>query len=299
MQTLYDLGFRRVSFGVQDYNKTVQIAIHRIQPFENVKRVTEQAREIGYTSVSHDIIFGLPFQTIEHVEETIKKTKELMPDRLAFYSYAHVPWIKGNGQRGFKEEDLPTPETKRRQYELGKELLAEAGFVEIGMDHFALKSDSLYKSIEQQKLHRNFMGYTASKTQAMIGLGVSSISDSWYGFAQNVKGLEEYYHLIDENIIPIYRGHILNEIDLKIRKHILNLMCQFHTSWNTEAQYFNELPEVLKKLEEMETDGLLKINQTSLQVTEKGKPFVRNICMAFDLLLQEKMPETQLFSMTI
>ncbi|HAI18598.1 MAG: oxygen-independent coproporphyrinogen III oxidase [Xanthomarina sp.] len=299
LQTLYDLGFRRVSFGVQDYNKTVQIAIHRIQPFENVKRVTEQAREIGYTSVSHDIIFGLPFQTIEHVEETIKKTKELMPDRLAFYSYAHVPWIKGNGQRGFKEEDLPTPETKRRQYELGKELLAEAGFVEIGMDHFALKSDSLYKSIEQQKLHRNFMGYTASKTQAMIGLGVSSISDSWYGFAQNVKGLEEYYHLIDENIIPIYRGHILNEIDLKIRKHILNLMCQFHTSWNTEAQYFNELPEVLKKLEEMETDGLLKINQTSLQVTEKGKPFVRNICMAFDLLLQEKMPETQLFSMTI
>jgi oxygen-independent coproporphyrinogen-3 oxidase len=299
LQTLFNLGFRRVSFGVQDYNEVVQVAIHRIQPFENVKRVTEEAREIGYTSVSHDIIFGLPFQTIEHVEETIKKTKELMPDRLAFYSYAHVPWIKGNGQRGFKEENLPSPETKRRQYELGKELLTEAGFVEIGMDHFALKSDSLYKSIEEKKLHRNFMGYSASKTQAMIGLGVSSISDSWYGFAQNVKGLEEYYHLISENIIPVFRGHILNNMDLIIRKHILNLMCLFETSWDTEETYFKELPEVLEKLGEMETDGLLKINENSIHVTERGKPFVRNICMAFDLLLQEKMPETQLFSMTI
>lgn len=299
LQTLYDLGFRRVSFGVQDYNDVVQKAIHRIQPFENVKRVTEEAREIGYASVSHDIIFGLPFQTIEHVQETIKKTKELMPDRLAFYSYAHVPWIKGNGQRGFKDEDLPTPETKRRQYELGKELLTEAGFVEIGMDHFALKSDTLYTSISQQKLHRNFMGYTASKTQAMIGLGVSSISDSWYGFAQNVKGLEEYYHLIEENIIPIYRGHLLNENDLIIRKHILNLMCQFKTSWDDKALYFKEIPEVLERLTEMEADGLMQLQGNTIHVTEKGKPFVRNICMAFDLLLQENMPETQLFSMTI
>jgi oxygen-independent coproporphyrinogen-3 oxidase len=299
LQTLFDLGFRRVSFGVQDYNTTVQIAIHRIQPFENVKRVTDQAREIGYTSVGHDIIFGLPFQTEEHVEETINKTKELMPDRLAFYSYAHVPWIKGNGQRGFKEENLPSAESKRRQYELGKELLAKAGYVEIGMDHFALKTDSLYKSIEQNKLHRNFMGYTASKTQAMIGLGVSSISDSWYGFAQNVKGLEEYYQLIEENQIPIYRGHILNDMDLIIRKHILNLMCQFKTSWSTNHLYFKEIPDVLISLKEMEFDGLLEIDSNEIHVTEKGKPFVRNICMAFDLLLQEKMPENQLFSMTI
>src|SRR5690606_6372049 len=120
LQSLYNLGFRRVSYGVQDYNETVQKAIHRIQPFENVKYVTEQAREIGYTSVGHDIIFGLPFQTLEDVERTILKTKELLPDRLAFYSYAHVPWIKGNGQRGFNEDDLPTPEIKRKQYELGK-----------------------------------------------------------------------------------------------------------------------------------------------------------------------------------
>jgi oxygen-independent coproporphyrinogen-3 oxidase len=299
LKTLFDLGFRRVSFGVQDYNVKVQKAIHRVQPFENVKRVTELAREIGYTSVGHDIIFGLPFQTEADVIETIAKTEALMPDRIAFYSYAHVPWIKGNGQRGFKDENLPSADSKRNQYETGKWLLEKAGYVEIGMDHFALESDSLYKAMQHETLHRNFMGYTASKTQAMIGLGVSSISDSWYGFAQNVKSIEEYYHLIDEGIIPVYRGHILSAEDLVIRKHILNLMCHFKTSWFDPEMTFAELSEVLLKLKEFEIDGLLEFERKQVTVTEKGKPFIRNICMAFDLLLQRKKPDTQLFSMTI
>ncbi|MEP3837013.1 MAG: oxygen-independent coproporphyrinogen III oxidase [Algibacter sp.] len=299
LQALYDVGFRRVSYGVQDYNPTVQKAIHRIQPFENVKKATQLAREIGYTSVGHDIIFGLPFQTLEHVKETILKTKALLPDRLAFYSYAHVPWIKGNGQRGFDDADLPSADLKRKQYELGKKLLAEVGYEEIGMDHFALTTDSLYKSMTQGDLHRNFMGYTASKTQAMIGLGVSSISDSWYGFSQNVKGVESYYSLLKDNIIPVYRGHILNTEDLVIRKHILNLMCQFATSWTNEELYFNDLPDTLIKLKEMEKDGLLNIYSNKIEVTKKGQPFVRNICMAFDVLLQRKKPDTQLFSMTV
>ncbi|MCH7524492.1 MAG: oxygen-independent coproporphyrinogen III oxidase [Bacteroidetes bacterium] len=299
LQALYDVGFRRVSYGVQDYNLTVQKAIHRIQPFENVKKATETAREIGYTSVSHDIIFGLPFQTLEHIEHTILKTKELLPDRLAFYSYAHVPWIKGNGQRGFKESDLPSPTLKHDQYELGKKLLSEVGYYEIGMDHFALSTDSLYQAMKNNTLHRNFMGYTVSKTQAMIGLGVSSISDSWYGFAQNVKRIEEYYHLLNENILPVYRGHILNEEDLIIRKHILNLMCNFKTSWSKDYLYIKELPEILIKLKEMEADGLLFIDSNAIELTKKGQPFVRNVCMAFDMLLQRKKPDTQLFSMTI
>ena len=299
LQALFDVGFRRVSFGVQDYNETVQKAIHRIQPFENVKNATEMARAIGYTSVGHDIIFGLPFQTLEHVGQTILKTKDLLPDRLAFYSYAHVPWIKGNGQRGFNDNDLPSAALKRQQYELGKKLLADVGYHEIGMDHFALKTDGLYQSMQNGNLHRNFMGYTASKTQAMIGLGVSSISDSWYGFSQNVKGIEAYYNLLNNNVIPVFRGHILNDEDLIIRKHILNLMCQFKTSWSNSSLYFNELPDVLVKLKEMETDGLLKINTNSIEVTTKGQPFVRNICMAFDVLLQRKQPDTQLFSMTV
>lgn len=299
LQALYDVGFRRVSYGVQDYNETVQKAINRLQPFENVKKVTKWAREIGYTSVGHDIIFGLPFQTLEHVKETILKTKELMPDRLAFYSYAHVPWMKGNGQRGYKDADLPTADEKRNQYEKGKIVLAEVGYDEIGMDHFALKTDSLYKSMRSGKLHRNFMGYTASKTHLMIGLGASSISDSWFGFAQNVKSLEEYQHLVENDIIPIFRGHILTDEDQTIRRHILNLMCHFETSWDKRKLHFSEIDEVLKRLHEMESDGLVIITKNQIKITEKGKPFVRNICMAFDLLLQRKAPETKLFSMTI
>ena len=299
LQKLYDLGFRRVSFGVQDYSEKVQKAIHRIQPFINVAKVTLWAREIGYTSIGHDIIFGLPFQEKEDVIDTIEKTKSLQPDRLAFYSYAHVPWIKGNGQRGFNDEDIPKDAAKRELYETGKELLYKNDYHEIGMDHFALTTDSLFESFEIGKLHRNFMGYSSSKTQLMIGLGVSSISDSWYSFAQNVKSIEEYYQLLDANTIPVFRGHLLTEEDLIIRRHILNLMCQFETSWAESKYYFKEIPEVMVQLKEMEKDGLIHFVPNGIQVTEEGKPFVRNICMAFDLLLKRKAPDTALFSMTV
>jgi len=299
LQKLYDLGFRRVSFGVQDYSPKVQEAIHRIQPFHNVAKVTFWAKEIGYTSIGHDLIFGLPFQTLADVKDTIDKTKSLQPDRLAFYSYAHVPWIKGNGQRGFKDEDLPKDDEKRMLYEEGKKQLAQNGYHEIGMDHFALENDSMFTSFKEGKLHRNFMGYTASKTQLMIGLGVSSISDSWYSFAQNEKTIEDYYTHLAEDQLPIFRGHVLTPEDLIIRRHILNLMCQFTTSWKDKALDFPELPSVLASLEEMQDDGLLTIQDETITVTEKGKPFVRNICMAFDLRLIRKAPETKLFSMTI
>ncbi|MFK7834466.1 MAG: coproporphyrinogen III oxidase, partial [Winogradskyella sp.] len=199
----------------------------------------------------------------------------------------------------FSDSDLPSAASKRTQYETGKQQFETAGYVEIGMDHFALKTDSLYKAMDNKTLHRNFMGYTASKTKAMIGLGVSSISDSWYGFAQNVKSNAEYYSLLDQDIIPVFKGHILNTEDLIIRKHILNLMCNFETTWKNNALSFNELPEVLIKLKEFELDGLLTFETKQVIVTEKGKPFIRNICMAFDVLLQRKKPNTQLFSMTI
>ncbi|SHF73908.1 oxygen-independent coproporphyrinogen-3 oxidase [Flavobacterium segetis] len=299
LQKLYDLGFRRVSYGVQDYSAKVQKAIHREQPFHNVAKVTFWAREIGYTSIGHDIIFGLPFQDIDDVIDTIEKTKSLQPDRLAFYSYAHVPWIKGNGQRGFKDEDIPKDDQKRILYETGKKLLFENGYNEIGMDHFALDTDSLYEAFQNGNLHRNFMGYSSSKTQLMIGLGVSSISDSWYSFVQNVKNLEDYYQILERDKLPVYRGHLLTNEDLIIRKHILNLMCQFETSWSDSANYFKEIPEVLLQLKEMENDGLLEFGDKYLKVTAAGKPYVRNICMAFDLRLKRKAPETELFSMTI
>jgi oxygen-independent coproporphyrinogen-3 oxidase len=299
LQKLYDLGFRRVSFGVQDYAKKVQEAIHRIQPFHNVAKVTFWAKEIGYTSIGHDLIFGLPFQTLEDVIDTIDKTKSLQPDRLAFYSYAHVPWIKGNGQRGYNDADLPQDDEKRQLYEDGKKLLAKNGYHEIGMDHFALENDSMFVSAKKGNLHRNFMGYTASKTQLMIGLGVSSISDSWYAFAQNEKTIENYYARLEQNELPLLRGHLLTTEDLIIRKHILNLMCQFETSWNDSQMQFKELPMILNQLNEMEHDGLIEIKEHKIRITEKGKPFVRNVCMAFDLHLMRKAPETKLFSMTI
>src|SRR5690606_36130112 len=299
LQTLYDLGFRRVSFGVQDYSPTVQKAIHRIQPFENVKQATDWSREIGYASVSHDLIFGLPFQTLKDIFDTIEKTISLQPDRLAFYSYAHVPWIKGNGQRGFKDEDVPKDEQKREMYEKGKQLLLEKGYIEIGMDHFALKTDSLYTSYKNNAMHRNFMGYTSSKTQLMVGLGVSSIGDTWYSFAQNEKNIETYYQILEQNKLPITRGHLLTQEDLILRKHILNLMCHFSTSWNDSEKYISEIPFITKSLKEMENDGLVILNPNSILVTENGKPFIRNICMAFDLRLKRKSPETRLFAMAI
>ena len=299
LQKFYDLGFRRVSFGVQDYSEKVQTAIHRIQPFQNVAKVTVWAREIGYTSIGHDLIFGLPMQTLDDVLDTINKTNSLRPDRLAFYSYAHVPWIKGNGQRGFKDEDVPKDEEKRQLYEIGKQLLAKNGYLEIGMDHFALATDSLSDAFKTNKLHRNFMGYSASKTQLMIGLGASSISDSWYGFAQNVKNIDDYYQILEWNKLPVVKGHLLNEEDLIIRKHILNLMCQFETSWENEIENLQEMPEIINDLKEMVEDDLLKISSNKIIITEKGKPFVRNICMAFDLRMKRKKPETHLFSMTV
>ena len=299
LQRLYDLGFTRVSYGVQDYSPEVQKAIHRIQPFANVERVTLQAREMGYSCISHDLVFGLPFQKEEDMRYTIDCTNRLRPDRISFYSYAHVPWVKGTGQRGFDENDLPTPDQKRHLYEIGKQQLLDNGYIEIGMDHFALPSDEMYESFVRGTLHRNFMGYTASKTQLMIGLGISAISDSWYGFAQNVKTIKEYEEVLSQDRIPVYRGHILSEEDLILRRHILNLMCQFHTSWEAPQLQFAEAEEVKMRLSEMERDGLIHILPQGIEVTDVGKPFVRNICMAFDLRLQRNVPTTRIFSMTI
>ncbi len=298
LQTLYDLGFRRCSFGVQDYDPQVQKAINRIQPFENVEQVTRWAREIGYTSVSHDLVFGLPFHSWEKMEFTIRKTLELRPDRLAFYSYAHVPWIKGVGQRGFDENDLPSGDEKRKLYENGKVLLEQLGYKEVGMDHFALEHDDLYQSMINGKIHRNFMGYTSSKTQLMVGLGMSAISDSWYAFAQNEKTVEAYQKRVEQGEIPVIKGHILNNEDLIIRKHILNLMCRLGTTWNSDT-VFPELPLALDALKEMENDGLVELSENSITITEQGRAFTRNVAMTFDLRMMRNQPETRIFSMTI
>ena len=298
LQTLYNLGSRRNSFGIQDYDPKVQKAINRIQSFEQIEKIHNLSKKIGYTSISHDLVFGLPFQTENSIRNTIKNTIALKPDRIAYYSYAHVPWIKGVGQRGYDENDLPKDKEKRHLYELGKQLFFDAGYVEIGMDHFALPTDSLYLAMKNKHLHRNFMGYTAGKTELMVGLGMSSISDSWYAFAQNEKSVEAYTEKVNNNMLPVFRGHLLNNIDLIVRKHILNLMCNLETEWNLGLNPKTKA-EILDRLKEMFDDGLIASEGNKLIVKEKGRMYVRNICMAFDLKLIDNKPETRIFSMTI
>ena len=298
LEVLNKLGFTRISLGVQDFNPTVQKAIHRLQSFAQTKDATNNARKAGYHSINFDLIYGLPFQTLNSMVDTINKTIQLKPERIAFYSYAHVPWLKPS-QRGYDENDLPQAALKRVLYETGKDLLLEAGYIEIGMDHFALPSDELYIAMQEKKLHRNFMGYTAAHTQLMIGLGVSSISDSWNAFAQNVKTVKEYEALLSQNQWPFFKGHLLNIEDLIIRKHILNLMCNFATDWSKQEHYCEHIPFAIEKLKEAEADGLIQFTTNGLKVTTIGIPFVRNICMAFDARLMRKAPQTNLFSSTV
>lgn len=294
LQTLFDLGFKRVSFGVQDYDLAVQRAIKREQSYETVENITLLARQIGYTSVSHDLVFGLPYQTKSSVENTILKTIKLTPERLAFYSYAHVPWLKGNGQRGYDEANLPNGEEKRAFYERGKLLLLEAGYVEIGMDHFALPTDDLAIAQTENTLNRNFMGYTTTINKTLIGLGASAISDNWTMYAQNVKNIEEYQMLVNNGHLPILKGHALNEEELFTRQQILNIMCELQTSWNKyEIRTFTA-----EKLTGLAQDKLIQLNDNSLKVTDLGRVFLRNICMAFDEKVQSVTTE-KVFSMTV
>lgn len=296
LQTLYNLGFKRVSFGIQDFDEKVQKAIHRFQTFEQVKKVVDEARAIGYNSINFDLIYGLPFQTKASVIDTINRVNKLRPDRIAFYSYAHVPWIKP-GQRSFTEKDLPLDEVKRDLYETGKNMFLSNGYVEVGMDHFSLPNESLSLAYKKGTLHRNFMGYTHNYTKLLIGLGVSSISDSWTAFSQNVKTVEEYLDLVNKGVFPVFKNHFLTEEDLIIRKHILNLMCTYSTIWPPTDIYL--LNEAMPNLAKLINDGLVKIQETTVYITDKGKPFLRNICLCFDKRYWAKVAEKTVFSSSI
>jgi oxygen-independent coproporphyrinogen III oxidase len=287
LETLRKLGFNRVSFGVQDMDLKVQDAIHRLQPKENVSQVIDWSRELGYESVNIDLVYGLPFQTLASVAQTIDDLLEWKPDRIAYYSYAHVPWIKP-GQRKFTEQDLPQGEEKRALYEYGRARLEEAGYIEIGMDHFALATDTLYHSYLNGKLHRNFMGYTTTDSHLLLGLGVSAISDSWTAFNQNAKTVEDYISKINAGEFAHFKGHVLTMDEIQTRGHIKSLMCQFKTSWESFDTIEKFIDENRTALLEMETDGLLILDSSSIQISELGKTFVRNVCMTIDPLFQSE-----------
>jgi oxygen-independent coproporphyrinogen-3 oxidase len=292
LKTLYQLGFRRLSLGIQDFDPQVQSIINRRQSVEQVEQVTTQARQLGYTSINYDLIYGLPLQRLSSVENTIKEVIKLHPDRIAYYSYAHVPWTKP-GQRNFNEADLPQDNEKRVLYEKGRKLLTEAGYKDIGMDHFSLKTDKLYQASKNGTLHRNFMGYTDQYTQLSIGLGVSSISDSLYAFAQNTKQLSAYLKQVYEGGFPLMKGHVLTETDLANRREITNLMCRGYTKMNkTDLQ-------LIKRLAILEQDKLVEFDYNELKVTPLGKAFLRNICMAFDERLLSNKQTDQIFSKAV
>lgn len=284
LQVLYYLGFRRVSYGIQDLNYKVQKTINRIQPFENVVRATREAREVGYTSVNFDMIYGLPYQTPGTVANSIQQVATLMPDRIAFYSYAHVPWVKP-GQRSYSSADLPSDDSKRKLYDIGKSVLCNLGYIDIGMDHFALPGDALYRALIDGELHRNFMGYTTSNTHLLIGLGTSAISDAKYAYAQNLKTVESYKERVLKEELSIFKGHLLTQEDITIKQLILDIACTDHADLGPilHNKYWSDIND---ELSQMEAEGLVLRMGNRLKVTELGSAFIRNICSVFDLKLR-------------
>lgn len=296
LEALHDLGFRRLSVGVQDFDPRVQHVINRPQTFEQTKRTFDEARAVGYESVNADIIYGLPLQTAESVQMTIGRVRELRPERIAFYSYAHVPW-KSPAQRRYTEADLPAAAEKRRLYELGRDRLLEAGYVEIGMDHFALPDDELCTAYTAGTLHRNFMGYTTRHTELLVGLGASSISDTWDAFAQNIKEVEPYMEAVNEGQLPLTKGHLLDDEDRLIRRHILSLMCRHETAWDEPTPAV--LRDALVRLQPLAADGLVELDSRRIRVTETGRPFVRNIAMQLDERYWQRQATGPVFSRSV
>jgi oxygen-independent coproporphyrinogen III oxidase len=290
--------FRRISLGVQDFDPRVQEIVNRVQSEQQVRAVTEAARALGFDSVNYDLIYGLPLQTRASIEGTMDAVCRLRPDRIALYGYAHVPWIKP-GQRRFTESDLPEGDAKRALYELGRERLEREGYREVGLDHFALETDSLWRALRSGTLHRNFMGYSTAFTRPLVGVGVSAIGDAGDAFAQNEKELQRYQERVARGELPIQRGHVLDAEDQVLRRHILRLMTRLETRWDDPADYTAYVQTAAQRLAEPAADGLVTLENDSCRVTDMGRAFLRNICMAFDARLARRVPDKALFSRTV
>lgn len=296
LKVLKAFGFKRVSIGVQDFDAGIMKTINRHQTVEEVERVTAWARELDY-SINYDLIYGLPNQTMDNLRYNLKKIAQLKPDRIAFYSYAHVPGV-APGQRAYGEENLPTGEVKLRMYQMAVEELKKLGYQHIGMDHFALPQDDLSISMNAGNLHRNFMGYTHMHTELCIALGASAISDSWTAYAQNEKKLKDYFRRIkEENLPPVIKNHFLSEEEQATRKLILELICHLEIKLEDHKTQLNEADRA--QLLDLQKDGLIVCTATHLKVTPRGRHFLRNICAVFDRCLRAEKLQKPTFSKAV
>jgi oxygen-independent coproporphyrinogen-3 oxidase len=290
LEHLAGLGFNRISFGVQDFDHEVQKSVHRIQDENQVFGLVETSRQLGFESINIDLIYGLPKQTLKSFESTLNKVTRLRPDRIALYAYAHLP-ARFKPQRYINESELPAAQAKLEMLSSAISIFLAAGYVYVGMDHFALPDDALAIAKRQGRLHRNFQGYSTQPDCDLIALGVSAIGRLGASYSQNAKTLDEYYDHLNRGHLPIIRGLAMSRDDLVRRAVIMALMCQGNVQFESiELAYlitFNTyFAQELQSLEFLQNDELVEITENSIQVTALGWFFVRGIAMIFDRYLQ-------------
>jgi len=290
IESLAKARFNRISLGVQDFDLEVQKAINRVQSFEQTKAVIGMSRENGFKSISIDLIYGLPRQSKDTFKETLESVKELLPDRISLFNYAHLPQLF-KPQRRIDIEELPSPSEKLDIFHYSLEYLIEIGYTYIGMDHFALPEDPLAIAQSKGNLYRNFQGYSTHSECDIVGLGLSSIGQVADSFSQNEKSLDKYYKVLESGQLPIVKGLIINQDDKIRRELIMELICHFEINISSlekrySIKFANYFASSLEKLSEMQNDGLIEMKNDSLKVLDKGRILVRNICMIFDNYLE-------------
>ena len=303
MKVMSEAGFNRVSFGIQDFNEKVQIAVHRVQPYSVTKDAMDLARKYNMHSVNVDLIYGLPFQTLETFKETLELALSLNPDRFAVFNYAHVPWMKKT-MRKIDETTLPRPDEKLEIMKYTIDYLTSNGYNMVGMDHFAKPKDELFKAIKKGELHRNFQGYTTKGGADLIGVGLTSIGEGIDSYNQNFKKMAEYEEAIDAGRLPFERGVVLNEDDLIRQYVIMELMSNFKLDIKrfekkfgvVFAEYFSDAIEELKPFVEEE---LITMDAKHIACSQTGTLLIRNICMPFDAYMKKHSANKKTFSKTI
>jgi len=302
LQALRSGGFNRISMGVQDFNEKVQIAVNRIQPEEMTRQVVNWVREQGFQSINLDLMYGLPFQTLDTFAKTVEAIIDISPDRIAVFNYAHVPWLKKH-QALIKPEYLPRPEEKLSILKMTIEKLNKAGYVFIGMDHFAKPSDELAVAQREKKLYRNFQGYSTHAGTDLYGIGITSISQIGRCYAQNVKKENEYFEKLNNGNFPIERGYYLSDDDILRRYVITKIMCDFELDFGSVEKKFNiefekYFNKALEGMVEFIADGLVEIKNRKIIVTEMGRLLIRNIAMNFDRYIEQKTDKAK-YSRTV